>query len=161
MLVKFCLNGIVLKESYSRGPQWFLRAADPKVAAAEMKLRTMKFSDLYFVALNADSDCVKTLLGSNADNHATDMYAHLIISSVFDDIKVSDGGGVLCWVADVISHVSLKFARHENSDFPIPKSFNETLLPCELSFGPDDKVLVMYKQVGRRASFDRFSHWPQ
>ena len=72
MLVKFCLNGIGLKESYSRGSQRFLRAADPKVAAAEIKLRTMKFSDMFFVALKGDFDCVKTLLGSNADNHAKD-----------------------------------------------------------------------------------------
>jgi hypothetical protein len=70
--------------------------------------------------------------------------------------SASDGGGVLCRVVEVLSAVKMKVVRAENADDPVPSCSGATLLPCESSFGPNDNVLVVYKQLGRRKKYDLF-----
>jgi hypothetical protein len=79
-------------------------------------------------------------------------------SDVLLSASASDGGGVLCRVAVVVSDMAAELVRASNPDDPPPKSVGAALLPCERSFGPNDNVLVMYKkQEGKRAKFELFS----
>jgi hypothetical protein len=64
---------------------------------------------------------------------------------------------VLCRVAAVASAIVAKLVRDSNPDDALPKAVGATLLPCERSFGPNDNVLVMYKQVGKKPRFELFS----
>lgn len=77
-------------------------------------------------------------------------------SLVLLSASASHGGGILCRVAAFVSPIVLNLVRVENPDCPPPKCVGATLLPCQLSFGPNDNVLVMFKQVGNRVKFELF-----
>jgi hypothetical protein len=78
-------------------------------------------------------------------------------SLVLLSASANDGGGVLCRVAAVVSDIVLNLVRAENANHQPPRCVGASLLPCESSFGPNDNVLVMYKeQVGKKAKFDLF-----
>ncbi len=82
MLGKIYSEGKGLKKSHSKALDWFLRAADQNFAAAENKLQKMQLNQLHVAAVKGDHEFLKTLLASNADIHAKDMYGVCFLLSL-------------------------------------------------------------------------------
>jgi hypothetical protein len=77
-------------------------------------------------------------------------------SLVFLSVSASEGEGVLCTVAASVNPIELNLVPGDLRS-QTPQTFaGATLLPCEPSFGPNDHVLVMYKQKGQKPKFDLF-----